>query len=313
MKKLLFITLAALITFVSCQKEDEQIRGNASGEVAVNINVDLPDQSSLLKSTDKGGVDASNWVAGHDLRYLIEIYDNSDNFIKRLDTLIVSYGAATTKKNVSARLLAGKTYKIVAWADFVAAGTTTDLHYKTSDPVNGLKNITFNKPATNNNYKVNDETRDAYFISESVTVEASKNISLTLKRPFAKVRVITQDMKDVLELSKHITDPVKSIRLTYENNIYNKFNALDGTVDKVGAYKPANITATLTNPDNNDKATLFWDYLFVENPEKVNFKFTVTNLNVTCEFNTNNIPIERNKLTTVRGNLLTTYLPTTWV
>lgn len=304
MRKFLITAAIALFAFASCQKDNHTEPTAKGEEVSVSIGLALPNAADVISrsSSDKGGLDASNWDAAYTLRYKIAIYEGT-TLVRALDPVYVYHGAASAKKAVNARLISGKTYRFVVWADFVDynadESSMVDKHYNTSD----LTNISIKEVATS--YTVNDESRDAYFINQEEEISASRTIALTLKRPFSKVRVVTEDVADVYALANvNSATAVKKILFSYEAPIYNVFNALSGEVNKVGDYQPVNINANITE-DDGAKATLFWDYVFVKNPEKVNFKFTVNDIGVSREFNTNNIPIERNRLTTVRGNLLT--------
>ena len=66
-------------------------------------------------------------------------------------------------------------------------GTDTDLHYDTGS----FENITCKDEVDE---QLNDESRDAYFITEEVAVGADGIMKdFVLKRPFAKIRIVTTD------------------------------------------------------------------------------------------------------------------------
>ena len=84
------------------------------------------------------------------------------------------------------RLVSGRDYQFVAWADYVESEADVDYHYNTAD----LKNVTLNRT-----WVAMDETRDAFTATKKVTYSSTATIDLTLTRPFAKLRVKTTDMK----------------------------------------------------------------------------------------------------------------------
>ena len=89
--------------------------------------------------------------------------------------------------NYSLRLTPNRNYNFVVWADFVKQGTDTDLHYETGN----FENITCIDDVDK---QLNDESRDAYFTTEEITVGSDGVMKdLILKRPFAKLRVVATD------------------------------------------------------------------------------------------------------------------------
>ena len=86
------------------------------------------------------------------LRYILEVYDESGNFIMR-KTVFKAPGAFTDPASFSLTLLAQK-YKFAFWADFVASEADADLYYSTlSATDHGLQAVAL-KTAP---YAINDE------------------------------------------------------------------------------------------------------------------------------------------------------------
>ena len=289
MKKL-FALLAVAFGVMSCQTDVNDFGANVGGEQEVNITVALPEAT---RANSAVGAFENGVLSTHDLRYILEIYYGETCHRQ------VNY---TTENSTSfpVRLAPGREYKIAVWADFVEKGTTAedaDLYYETSA---GLANISIidGAPMT--------EARDAfcgrYTLTSDKSVASIPTINLT--RPFAKVRVVTTDVEDLAKIGVALPT---SATITYANDVivYNKFNALTGDVasdNAVKVYENFNIEDIYN--DATGEMTLFADYLFVPQNGSIT-KFT---LNVTDHVNkafTTDIPVVANKLTTIKGDILT--------
>ncbi|MBO7306465.1 MAG: hypothetical protein J6U59_00375 [Alistipes sp.] len=333
MKKLLSI-LALALAFVACQTEPNDVVSNAD-LVDVVLNVAAPELDATRADNDGknernsalGGIDFmtdADW-ANYDLRYILEIYDENDNdgangpiYRERLVKCVDKYVPTT----FDLRLVPGRKYKFVVFADYVAEGnaeltepadllTINDLYYNTAD----LRNITC--ITENPTWNAMNEVRDAYFISKKVEINVSTSETLTLTRPFAKLRVVTTD----LDYIKGYTAP-GYVEIKYQTlPIYKSFNAVNGELNatemageelthKYEVAKHIPYTAGYDAKENS--MTLFADYLLAKEGEQipVNFEMTVYESKGgrpihTQDFNTQ-IPIQRNHLTTIIGDLLTT-------
>ncbi|MBQ8493219.1 MAG: hypothetical protein IJ464_02925 [Alistipes sp.] len=334
MKKLLSI-LAMALCFVACQNDGVENVSN-SDLVDVVLTVDAPElgitraDGDLFKgkSSAYGAIDFMNdadWE-GYDLRYILEVYAEDDTngangmiYSERLVNCLDKYAETT----FALRLVPGRTYKFVVFADFVAEGNAertepadklaiADLYYNTAD----LRNIS--AITTEQTWGAMNEVRDAYFVSENVEITTNLTKKLTLTRPFAKLRVITTDLSYI----KGYTAP-GYVEITYKNEpIYKSFNAVNGELNTDSIMTGAELTygyeVSKTTPytdgydSNPTNQTLFTDYLLAVDDEQtpVNFEMTVYESKggrkiYSHDFNTQ-IPIERNHLTTIVGDLLTT-------
>ena len=175
-----FLALAALVLgLASCQTEPEGLNVNVGGEQDTYVTVSLPETTRANSAL--GAFDNVVASDNYTIRYIFQVfYEGRESGAERQ----VVY---TDDKSVSfpVRLVPGRAYSFVAWADVVKESERGDWHYNTSD----LKNITFN-----GDWNAMDETRDAFTDVETV-VYGNTPINLELKRPFAKLRVITTDMK----------------------------------------------------------------------------------------------------------------------
>ncbi len=285
MKK--FLALAAvMLGLASCQTEPEGFDVNVGGEQDVNITVSLPEGT---RADSALGAFAHVDFTKYDVRFQCEVHYNDQ--VKVLPVQISDNGTTAT---FPVRLIANRDYKFVVWADLVKEDTTADLHYITSG---GLANISIN------DWAPMDETRDAFTCSEVRRFERNTDITLTLKRPFAKLRVITTDMKELMGVV-----PAKA-EVVYTTPYRETFNAVDGKAGDAQYKKTHNLFDIASYGETGTDKTLFADYLFVGENDIVNFSMNVYDkdgvvIDEQKNFNTP-IPVKRNYVTTIKGNILT--------
>lgn len=295
MKKLL--ALAALVLgLASCQTEPEGIDVVMGGEVDATIRVEIPEAETRAMDSAQGIFGTDILSGAPTMRYILEIYHNGELAKERQ----VLYSDGKTMA-FPVRLVPGRAYKFVVWADVVTAENAGDNHYVTE---NGLTNITLN-----GEWNAMDETRDAFTGVMSVAeFSNSTNITFDLTRPFAKLRVRTTDIKDVVKLDIVPTTAVVKYTTAHRQS----FNALTetyATADLTGVeHTVTYATAAYEDVNTAETYTLFTDYFFAEN-DIVNFTLEVKDAsnNIIGEKLTFNTPINvrRNYLTTISGTLLT--------
>ena len=303
MKKL-FALLAVVLAVVSCQK-DADLDVNVGSEQLVNITVTLP-EATRATSADSGLVNVD--ATAYDLRYILEVYDTDrDVFVYRAVETKATNASDARTVTFPVRLIPERGYNFVVWADFVYKGSRTDLYYNTLNNTNhGLNAVTI----ADGKWVAMDEARDAYTAVEHVdSYNSGKSISLTLVRPFGKLRVITTDIEALKALANNALP--EAVRVTYKTDVYSGFNALTQTaVNKQGAtfeYNLSNDAVYNYSDTDNSKMVLFTDYIFGTENGTIQFELTATYANgntSTNNFNTE-IPIVRNYLTTISGNILT--------
>lgn len=322
MKKIAIYLSSLSLLFTACQTKDISVsdhpnNNSEDGNVTFSLSLPMDEEIGNTRSALYG--DRSNSAAGgitnvdmtaYDLRYQLAIYREGDT-----ETLVA---VAPIKKIVdkyepvtySLRLTPNRIYKAVVWADFVPQGTEADLHYNTTD----FKAITYVDPAKE--AVLNDESRDAYFVTKTFKVEKSGiKQTLVLKRPFAKLRVVTTDwglgkleMPDRFKVTYYGCKRFKKINaVTGESEsddlpmTESKFYT--GTIDKARKEYALNYDLTSNN------RTLVVDYLMTDFINQTPIHLKVEALDgatsiATQELKTN-IPIQRNWLTTIIGNFLT--------
>ena len=289
MKK--FLALAAVVLgLASCQTEPEGFDVNVGGEQDVNITVSLPEGT---RANSALGAFENVDFTKYDVRFQCEVH--YDGQVKVLDPQFSDNG---TEASFNVRLIANRNYTFVVWADLVEEGDREhDLHYNTA---NGLTNITLN-----NTWVAMDETRDAFTCSEVREFTRNANIRLELKRPFAKLRVITTDMLELMGVMP------SSVEVEYTTTHFDTYNALTKT--PAGELRKEHVQRAIPAygyEDGDANKTLFTDYFFATETQKVvNFNMNVYDQNnelidETKSFNTP-IPVQRNYVTTIKGNILT--------
>ena len=277
--------MAVVLGMVSCQTEPEGFGVNVAGEQDVNITVSLPEgtrANSALGAFDN--IDMTQY----DIRYIFQVF-NAEGTQYKAKQVVYS-----DEKTVSfpVRLIPNRNYNFVVWADLVENGKTENAHYTIGE---SLEEIELNAWAPM------DETRDAYTGCQKALFNGTTAIKVELTRPFAKMRVITTDMAELLGVV-----PSKA-NVAYTTAHYSSFNAL--------AQQPENKNLTKTHDTfeivsyDGEVGTLFTDYFFATaQQEVVKFDMEVIDSNedsiVTRNFSTD-IPVKRNYVTTIKGDILT--------
>ena len=333
MKKLLSI-LALALCFVACQNEG--VENVANGDlVDVVLTVDAPElgvtradgDTQNGKNSAFGAIDflsEADW-ANYDLRYILEVYAENETgegtpiYSERLVNCLDKYAPTT----FSLRLVPNRTYKFVVFADFVAEGNAeltepaeklaiADLYYNTAD----LRDIT--AITTERTWGAMNEIRDAYFVSENIEIKNNGvTHGLTLTRPFAKLRVITTDLSYIAGYSAP-----GYVKVTYhDTDVIKSFNAVNGNLntEKMTGEELSygyNVSKTIPYSEGYDafatNQTLFTDYLFAVEGQQTTVKFTMTiyesegGREIHSHDFCTEIPIQRNHLTTIIGDLCTT-------
>ena len=293
-----FLALAALVLgMVSCQTEPEGLDVNVGGEQDVNITVSLPEGT---RADSALGAFENVDMTQYDIRYIFQVFDANGENEKAMQFVY------SDEHSVSfpVRLIPGRSYNFVVWADLVKNGEEENTHYTIGTT---LTEITLNEWAPM------DETRDAYTCSELLTFSRTNGINKTLelKRPFAKLRVITTDMKELMGV-----EPTK-VKVEYTTPHYEGFNALNQSPVSKNMQNKTHEATAIFNYEGTDSPTktLFTDYFFAKNaengqaPETVAFTMEVFDENGATideqkNFNTS-IPVKRNYVTTIKGNILT--------
>lgn len=305
-KHILFAIATLVLLFaVSCQRDELQ-GGSISGEeVSVSISAVMPEggEPVVRSATDPGdGSDVNRCIMS------IYLADEglADGPILYADKVIAQVSGKTAVFP-DQRLVSGHKYRFVFWADYVTDnssedGRAADLHYDTQN----FPTVSFKDGAA---YKSNDDTRDAFFLVEDVTVSGPSTQSFELRRPFGQLNIITNDWGAIPEEAAPQLRPAK-VKLTF-NDVPNTIDLLTGEVS--GA---ADLTGEVVEvskiAQDGDAKHLSFDYILAKEGEQtilpdftMDFLADNGNTKVTDTYTFTNIPVQRNYQTNVRGNLLT--------
>lgn len=310
MKKILLSVLAlgGLLFASSCQMQEPE-SGKLTGEVDFTITAGIPGGISTYAPASTGShnggavlLDADDY----DLRYIMQVYD-MDGKLAYSDTKYVNSDFTSQSVVFEARLIAKK-YNFVFWADFVPEDSKQDNYYKTVDADGNLNlcKITYAKAPV-----FTDDAMDAYTKVVEVDLSAqNQNISeIKLQRPFGKLRLIATDQLSG-DLQKNELPASTEIKYADETTVPNAFDALEGLAS--GSMEISTVYSTSMQEDAVVNGTtykgayfLIANYIFASDAN-TGYAMNVTvkdeDDNITGTRSLSQIPIVKNKLTTVIGN-----------
>ncbi len=314
MKKISAVILAiTAVTMISCQRETID-SGALTGEVEFTVTAGIPGGISTYAdpvaafSHNGGAVNVD--PDKYDLRYILEVYTKDQTPVRVYrKTVIVPDKFTTTDVTITARLVA-KTYDFVFWADFVEEGSGEDtegLHYNT-DP---LTSVSYKKGTALEDLA--SEAIDAYCHVEEVDLSTNQNISgIKLHRPFGKIRLLATDrISDGAVQSEY---PAKA-KVDFKGaEVPASFNVLTGLAldDKLTVKDITGTSiledASVADTEYPDSYLLGYYYIFAADGS-TSYAMDVTTYDEKGTLmgvrNLSQIPVQKNKLTTVIGNFYT--------
>lgn len=295
----MFLAGAAVLLLASCQRDELQ-GGSISGEErVVTVTAVMPSDPVEVRSNDNPG---DGTLAN---RCLMQVYvvDDLQNPIAYGDpqTAAVSNLSATFET----RLMSGHDYRLVFWADCATAlaaedGEFDDKYYYTEQfPKVSLITTEFHG---------NQDELDAFFGEASVTADdlaaGPVSVSADLTRPFGQLNIYSTDYADIpVETMKPA-----AVKIAF-TNVYTSIDLMTGELSDPAA----DLTySAAVAPHDAATGHLTFDYLLATDEEDAIADFTM-NFYTTADGNTpaadpytfSNIPVRRNYITNVRGNLLT--------
>lgn len=340
------IAILTCISFSSCSNDvvsDEPMR---SGNVDITMTTSLPQElQSYATTSAEGGLKNLEGVEGLAVRYIMEIYPKgSETAVQRMITYknLTSDGDYRTA-SFSTRLLAAE-YNFVFWADIVRESTTIPYNQTLEGletPIYGNSYFYSNKNLSGEALEalyrptdvnvsekgdlktihssgvgaavspVSSEMYDGYTCAKEVDLRVEPTThSFTLKRPFAKLRVVATDKADELIMKP---DWDKSLlKILPDCNIPNRFNALTGTATSDsnvggGYWCSYYVTSGTYENETGDEHTIGVFYLPVSTSSyNLTFDMGITT-GETATYNklsVENVPLVANKLTTIKGKIL---------
>ena len=289
---------AAVMLLASCQREDLRDGALEGEERAVTVTALMPSDPVAVRSAETPGDGTAN-------RCLMQVYVVDDPQTPE------AYGEPQTAavNNLSAtfetRLMSGHAYRLVFWADCATApaaegGEYTDKYYSTEGFPTEVSLIT-------TAFRGNQDELDAFFGETSVTAEqlAAGPVSVTadLTRPFGQLNIYATDYAQI---------PVESMKPAAVNIAFTSiYTSIDLTTGELS--DPEQVTyAAAVAPHDADAGHLTFDYLLATGEEDAIADFTMnfyTSADATAPaaepYTFSSIPVRRNYITNVRGNLLT--------
>ena len=300
MKRCFYSMMAAmaLLLLSACSSDDELSQGNGN-EALVSFNVEL--SGGMQNKAISDGTTAKNLT--------VHVFDENGTYLSKLDQAVEF---REKKASVSINLVKGKTYNFLFWASI-----------KDNSPYSfgaDGKTITVNYDGA----KANDESRDAFLgVVKNKVVEASFEESVTLKRPFAQINFLTDDIADAGKNELTIDENThSSITLSKVATTLNPYtNTVGGFTEAEVIFSEAVIPAlseTVTMglaPDAKTYNYLGTAYFLVpaegENPDAGKDKAILNSATLKIKdingegLKVENVPVQWNYRTNIYGSLLT--------
>ena len=301
MKRCFYSMMAAmaLLLLSACSSDDELSQGNGN-EALVSFNDEL--SGGMQNKAISDGTTAKNLT--------VHVFDENGTYLSELDKTVE---LNEKKKSVSINLVKGKTYSFLFWASVNKENSPY------SFGVDG-KTITVDY----NDAKANDESRDAFLgVVKNKAVEASFEENVTLKRPFAQINFLTDDIADAGKNGLTIDENThSSITLSKVATTLNPFtNTVGGFTEAEVIFGEAAIPAlseTVTMgsaPDAKTYNYLGTAYFLVpaegENPNAGKDQAMLNSATLKIKdingegLKVENVPVQWNYRTNIYGSLLT--------
>lgn len=275
MKKILFFGMLAamLLGTASCSSEMEQVKGD--GEMTFTVQLgDAIDSRTIADGT-----------GANTLYFAVYTADGQHLDLDQTIPVVNKMATVTTK------LANNRSYKLVFWAQ------NNECDAYTFDKNAGTITVDYE------NVDCDDETRDAFYKMEEVTVGTSEvNRLIILTRPFAQINFLASDKGSVADFA----DYEYSVTVT---DVPTQLNMLDGTVggetvDVLAFNKKPVLDEELAGYDAYKY--LVMNYILAA-PEKVlknEVTMTVYDNSVNTEktVNVENCPVQRNFRTNIIGD-----------
>lgn len=288
------VAASAMMLTTACSSDEDF--GATNGDTA-KVSFNLQADASLKTRAISDGTGADMLV--------YRVFDKDGNIIsgqaKKTESGLTDL---KTGHNVTLNLAKGQTYKVAFWAQDDDCEA-----YSLDDNMN----VTIDYTGYNN-----DETRDAFFKTEVITVNSDMSVNVKLQRPFAQVNVgcTPTDWENAVKSGITVTQSTVKIE-----DAATTLNILDGSVSgaQTVTYTEAAIpTETLKVDADGDGIKDDYHYLsmsyILPNDGTTGYAKTVANASFVFKSNGNditlseglqNIPLQRNYRTNIVGTFLT--------
>lgn len=296
----------------------------AETQVTLHLEVekDIP-QGPVVDMSTRAAEDQEKY----DLRYVIQAFKKTGNNSYE-DTPHATFklskdDIANPDLSTTLTIMEGS-YRICVWADYVLKGSLEDYYYNADN----FKYIRLYGREDGRKHVGNDDYRDAYIGSKDVEViryggnKAPVSVTVNLARPLSKVVFITTDLEDwktkiitnhyqsALQGAKpaeSVTDVDLSqytVKIQYPQYMPNAFNMMTDrtTWSDVNVSFESKLTAL-----SSTEAAMGFDYVFA-NASDANVVMAVSLYDKSgtqlARSRDITVPLERGKVTTVRGSFL---------
>ena len=274
------VAIASLLMLgTSCSSEEV---APVTSESAVTLSVTLPDG---IQSRAFG-----DGTTAQKLQMLVLDGETALPVFTGADPTVLSTDINLTKQ-VTLRLAAGKTYKVVCWASAKKSPYTFDTATRT---------VTANYEGA----LTGDEKLDAFYAAQDITVTGNTTETVKLYRPFAQLNIGTND----LAAAKAAGFDAKTVKVTVPT--YKSLNLVTGAVeagDPVAVPFGEGALPTGENFPKTGYEYLSMNYLLMSaDKQLVDLEFTVKAADgSTRTLPVSAVPVQRNYRTNIYGSLLT--------
>ena len=274
------VAIASLLMLgTSCSSEEV---APVTGESTVTLSVTLPDGIQSRAFGDGTTADSLTMLV-LDGETALPVFTSADPTVLSTDINLT--------KQVTLRLAAGKTYKVVCWAAAEGAPYTFDPATRT---------VTANYEGA----LTGDEKLDAFYAAQDITVTGNTTETVKLYRPFAQLNIGTND----LAAAKAAGFDAKTVKVTVPT--YKSLNLVTGAVeagDPVAVPFGEGALPTGENFPKDGYEYLSMNYLLMSaDKQLVDLEFTVKAADgSTRTLPVSAVPVQRNYRTNIYGSLLT--------
>lgn len=186
-------------------------------------------------------------------------------------------------------------YKISAWADY------GDTYYTVAHGIDVAPAVT-----VKNTVDGNDESRDAFYAIDDITFTgAARELSLELKRPFARLNVYSTDLNEETVYNAGFVPTDYKLEVTAPTTL----NLLDGTRGDDATYIIESTTGLTYNEKQDDECLVSLDYFLAPEEEAdvidIDAVYYAADGSELVTYTYENIPLRSNYMTNITGNLIT--------
>lgn len=276
--------------------EDE----NISFVLHLDYDTTLPYYRTIEYREDARSIDSQPY----DARYIVKVYPAiSESGTKELYSFVFTKADVTELDHSVTLDLKKGNYKFMVWTDYVIKGTETDYLYDTS---------TFDKISLKDDkYQGNTDLKDAF--KGTITTEVSADLTealVLMERPVAKFRFISTDfdkfISQVIESQAVETASLEDFKVVFRYQGYLP-NAYSLNSDQLSGSVTEKEFESVVYKISDTEVEMGFDYVFAQSTESlvyITVEISDKEGNVLSSFTTIEIPLLRDKLTTVNAKFL---------